>query len=291
MKKRIAVFANAWSESILSNSLEGVKECAKENDVDVFVFLGYAAYGMGEDEQREEKRIYQLPDLAEFDGVIMFSSTMNFQELMEDIRVRAIKAKVPLVSVGIKMEGASYVGTSNKESMCELVRHLVEKHNVRDVEFIGGPKGNDSSDERLEAIREVFEEKHLTFDDSHVHHGDWGVRTAVDQVSEILSMRKDHLPDAFLCANDNLALGICDVIEKAGLSIPKDVIVTGYDKLYDGQIFYPSMCTVGQDNFGAGKAACESLMKMIATGATEDVIIRNQFVPNQSCGCEGEDID
>ena len=71
MKKKIAVFSNAWGAKSLSDSLEGIMESAKRYDTDVFLFVSYAALGNKEEDRHEEIRIYDLPDIEDFDGIII----------------------------------------------------------------------------------------------------------------------------------------------------------------------------------------------------------------------------
>lgn len=285
MKKRIAVFSNAWAQDSLSNSLEGLMESAKRYDTDVFVFLSHAAVGHAQKELKEELRIFDLPDLREFDGVIIFSAMMNFNELVFRLCEEALDAKVPVVSVGIEVEGTVYVGNTNKESMIEMVEHLVNDHNVKDIEFIAGPEDNNDSNERIESVREVFSEHGLEFRESDIYYTDWSSRNAWAAAKDIFVKRKDNLPDAIICANDIIAMAACTEAENRGITVPDDLIVVGYDNLYDAQIFYPSISTVGQDYRQMGAEACNMLMEALG-GKCEPVrIVRNQFNPNQSCGC------
>ena len=291
MKRKIAVFANAWSEKNLSDALEGIKCVAKEKDIDLFVFISHAAPGMSANEQREEKRIYQLPDFRDFDGLIVFSSTMNFDELVEDARDRAVEAGIPAVSIGSKIDGMVSVEMSNKATMRELVEHLVACHGVSDVEFIAGPKGSENSDARVDAWREVFEEHNLEMNEERVHYTDWSAREAIVVVEEILARRKENLPDAIICANDFIAMGVSGLLNEVGIRMPEDIIVTGYDYTYDGQVFSPALCTVGQNDYLVGQTAAEKLINMISGGVEENAVINNIFINNQSCGCEREGLD
>lgn len=291
MKRKIAVFANAWSEKNLSDALEGIKCVAKEKDIDLFIFLSHAAPGMNANEQREEKRIYQLPDFRDFDGLIVFSSTMNFDDLVIDARDRAAEAGIPAISIGSKVDGMVSVEMSNKATMRELVEHLVTCHGVSDVEFIAGPKGSENSDARVDAWHEVFEEHNLETNEERVHYTDWSAREAIAVVEEILARRKENLPDAFVCANDYIAMGVSGLLNEVGIRMPEDVIVTGYDYTYDGQIFSPALCTVGQNDYLVGQTAAEKLINMISGGVEENVVINNIFINNQSCGCEREGLD
>lgn len=291
MKRKIAVFANAWSEKNLSDALEGIKCVAKEKDIDLFVFLSHAAPGMNANEQREEKRIYQLPDFRDFDGLIVFSSTMNFDDLVIDARDRAAEARIPAISIGSKVDGMVSVEMSNKATMRELVEHLVTCHEVSDVEFIAGSKGSENSDARVDAWREVFEEHNLETNEERVHYTDWSTREAIVVVEEILARRKENLPDAIICANDFIAMAVSGLLNEVGIRMPEDIIVTGYDYTYDGQVFSPALCTVGQNDYLVGQTAAEKLINMISGGVEENVVINNIFINNQSCGCEREGLD
>ncbi len=285
MKRKIAVFSNAWSEKSLSDALEGIKERAQEEDFDIFVFLSHAAPGNDANEQREEKRIYQLPDLEDFDGGIIFSSAMNFHDLVEDIWQRARKAGVPLVSIGEKLEGCPLVEFNNKDSMKQLVEHLITVHGIKDIEFIAGMKDSVDSNIRIEAAREVMQKYNLVLDEPNLHYGDWSVFGAMKTTADIIESREGKLPDAFICANDTLAMSVCVELENHGFHVPNDTVVTGYDRIYDGQIFDPSLCTVGRDDKLSGKMAFDSLLLAIQEQKNEDIIIDSEFIPNQSCGC------
>lgn len=291
MKKKIAVFANAWSEKTLSDALEGLQAVAKEHDYDLFVFVSHAAPGMTEVEQREEKRIYKLPDMSDFDGLIVFSATMNFNDLVEDARDRAKEAGIPSVSVGYQVDGMVSVEMSNEETMMELVEHLVTAHGVKTAEFIAGPAGNESSDLRINAWKKVFAKHNLPVDDNCIHYSDWSVRGAMDKAHEVLDKYGKDLPDAIICANDQIGMAVCGELEEAGIHVPEDVIVTGYDNTYEGQIFYPAMCTVGQDNYEAGRVALQLLLQKLEGKEVNNTVIQNHLFTNQSCGCCREGLD
>lgn len=291
MKRKVAVFGNAWSEKNLSDTLDGVKKVAVEHDFDLFVFISHAAPGMSEDEQREEKRIYQLPDLGEFDGLIVLSSTMNFEHLVTDAAKRAREAGIPAISVGLKVEGMTYVQMGNMESMCQLVEHLVTEHGVKNAEFIAGTADNENSRTRIEAWRKVFQKHQLAAEDERIHYTDWSAHASMEATKKIIEKCAGNLPDALICANDYLAIAACKEVEKAGYRVPEDIIVTGYDHTYEGEIFYPSLCTVGQNDFLVGERAMELLMDRLKGSEVSDIVVANEFIKSESCGCTGANVD
>ena len=76
MKKKIAVCANGWNYDMLLSALEGMKEHALKEDFDTFVFLSFASYSEHVDLMRGELNIYELLDPADYDGVIVFSTSI-----------------------------------------------------------------------------------------------------------------------------------------------------------------------------------------------------------------------
>ena len=80
MKKKVAVFANGWSNEYLELTIEGMRKRADEENIDLFVFVNYSA---GEDDNERdnigERGMFTLPDLSQFDGVVLFGNIINME--------------------------------------------------------------------------------------------------------------------------------------------------------------------------------------------------------------------
>ena len=124
MKKKIAVCANGWNYDMLLSALEGMKEHALKEDFDTFVFLSFASYSEHVDLMRGELNIYELLDPADYDGVIVFSTSINSEEDALNICKKAKALNVPVVSIGMDIEGIHSVRVNNEAGMRELVDHL-----------------------------------------------------------------------------------------------------------------------------------------------------------------------
>ncbi|SCX08353.1 diguanylate cyclase (GGDEF) domain-containing protein [Lachnospiraceae bacterium YSD2013] len=284
MKKKIAIYANGWGADNVALFIRGIEYYLADKNSDLFTFLSYGFYSMSKGDEDAENKVFDIVDADRFDGAIVFSNGLNSTSEAERIVARAVKAGVPVVSLGIHFPGASFVNVNSYIGMRELSQHLVYEHKVRDVVYLAGNEGNPDSESRLGALSEVLEEvggKVRT-----IHYTNWATDRTVEIIDEFYSS-KDKLPDAFVCANDYIALAACSELENVGINVPDDVLVTGFDGIKDGKTFYPSISTVVQDYFAQGEACAEIILKKIeehSTAPTER-LIASRFLPGESCGC------
>ena len=292
MKKKIAVCANGWNYETLSLALDGISEYAKKEDFDIFTFMSYASYSEHATMVQGELNIYKLIDPTDYDGIIVFSTHLNSEGTAVSICREAKEKNIPVVSVGMEIEGVDSVLTSNRQGMRDLVSHLIEKHDVKRVFFIGGTLDHVDSIARLEETRAVMEEHGLKLPDSDVGYGRWSNRHTADLVDTVIDSEKG-LPDAFVCANDIMAMSACTELEMRGYKVPEDVIVTGFDNLEDGKDFYPVLSSVGQNFREVGYRACEIIFENSKKAkAPVRVKVESEFYCGESCGCSGsEDYD
>ena len=285
MKKRIAVFANGWNSENLSNFMMGIEKYTKPETMDFFIFLSYASYGYNEINKKAEALVYELPDLKSFDGIIIFCPGLNFQEVIERIQEKADESGIPVISIGLKHPGHYYVGADNYIGMKELVDHMIEKHHCRKIMFIAGSKENDDSNIRLKAIYDSTKEHGITFGERDVFYSEWEVRRAMEYIQENFK-NPEEFPDAFLCANDQLALAISQLVEAGYHLNPCNVKITGFDHLDSSKIYYPSISTVDQEYGTIGRKATEMLQKLFEGKAVDqETLVPCRFVVGESCGC------
>ena len=189
-----------------------------------------------------------------------------------------------MVSLGIHFQDANFVNVNSYIGMRELSRHLVYDHNARDIVFLGGNEGNPDSDARYGALSEVLKEVGCKV--RTVHYTNWATDVTIDTIKELYNT-KDKLPDAFVCANDYIALAACSAFESLDINVPDDVLVTGFDGIRDGKTFFPSISTVVQDYYAQGEACAEIIYKQIIekSMAPTERLIASDFLGGESCGC------
>ena len=89
MKKKIAVFTTGWCCEILSQFLNGMQSVLKEENADIFLFTCYPTYIDTPAIKHGELNIFTLPDLHDFDGVVIFASGLDFQDEIDKIMARS----------------------------------------------------------------------------------------------------------------------------------------------------------------------------------------------------------
>ena len=95
------------------------------------------------------------------------------------------------------------------------------------------------------------------------------------------------LPDAIVCANDQMAIGVVRTLTARGIRIPEEVAVVGFDDIFPGSLCDPPLTTIHQPMRLLGERACARLLDRIADPslrpATE--LLPTELVLRSSCGC------
>ena len=121
-----------------------------------------------------------------------------------------------------------------------------------------------------------------------------GVQTCALPISEDsgvaaarLLLGRTTLPQAVACANDQMAIGAMRELQRAGVRIPAEVAITGFDDLYPSRIIDPPLTTVSQPIHELGSRATHRLISRIATPglAPRAELLPTQVVIRTSCGC------
>lgn len=285
MKRKIAVLANGWNYQSISHALKGIRSVTDKLDIDVFLFLSFAAYAQSASRNAGEDAIFSLTDYTEFDGVIIFSEMLNSTETPKRIAKTLVENKIPAVSVGLPMEGLDFVGIDNFKGMYQMVDHLVKEHHIKNPVFLAGAKEHPDSNERLDATRQALAANGIELKDENIRYTNWEYMASMEFA--MYYARLPQKPDAFICANDYNAIAACIGLNKLGYSVPKDFIVTGFDKIAYAETFYPSITTVYQDYEKIGYIAAWQLMEKVeGISHANQVIVSSSFVKNESCGCK-----
>ena len=108
-------------------------------------------------------------------------------------------------------------------------------------------------------------------------------------VRDILTWPRSELPDAIVCANDQMAIGAIRELQIAGIRVPADVAVVGFDDMHASTLVAPPLTTVRQPMRLLGERACSRLLERIADPALPRHVERlpTELIIRESCGCGG----
>ncbi len=231
--------------------------------------------------------IFHLPDFELVDLMIIFPETLKNKYVTENLISYAKAYKTPVICIDGEYSGCTNIKYTYTEGFEAVVRHVVEFHGKRDVYMMAGFKGNSFSEERISVFKKVLFENGITFTDDMLGYGDfwsdptWNTMTKLDE-----SGRK--MPQAFICANDTMAITVGRFLEEKGFKIPDEVIVTGFDATYGNRIYASAEYSTATLDLAQ---MCD-IIEITAQGYEEGVEIPCtkyvKYAPSfsQSCGCQ-----
>jgi LacI family transcriptional regulator len=117
---------------------------------------------------------------------------------------------------------------------------------------------------------------------------DWRDGYAPGQAAIRSLIESGERPEALLCSNDDMAIGAIAACVAAGLRVPEDIAITGFDNTTAGRYACPPLTTVAQPTEAVAKKAVELLLKQTrgeTISASEELVkLPCQLVVRQSCG-------
>ncbi|MDR2986974.1 MAG: substrate-binding domain-containing protein, partial [Nocardiopsaceae bacterium] len=104
---------------------------------------------------------------------------------------------------------------------------------------------------------------------------------------QMLAKGRADLPDAVVCANDQMAIGMVQALSAAGVRVPCDIAVVGFDDIFPGSLCDPPLTTVHQPMRLLGERACTRLLDRIARPGLRQKVetLPTELVLRSSCGC------
>ncbi len=255
-----------FGDRYFSQLLQGISDVLAERSIGMMLWLG---------NRSKEETLERILSMRMLDAVIV---TAHF---LEDPLVDGLLASsLPTVLVGHRSadRAASFVDIDDMRAADLLVSHLVRVGRRR-IGHVTGARGSFAAEHRVAGYRRAMERAGLSTDDL-VIDGDFTVEAGAAGAAELL----ERGVDAIFCANDFAAQGALATIKEAGLRVPGDVALAGFDDLDFAAEMDPPLTTVRQDIRQQGAEAAESLVHLLEDpeGGPRRVILPTELVIRQS---------
>ncbi len=215
---------------------------------------------------------------ARVDGLAMMTGR---EQLTEDER-ESLRRRLPVVLVA-SGAGPHAIGTENRASARALTEHLLG-HGRRRLQFVGDPRLASDAAERFAGFAAANAEAGLPvrapvpvgFSEADGRH----------YARQLLADPADA-PDAVVCVNDEMAVALMDELQSAGVVIPDDLAITGWDDIMTARYTRPGLTSVAQPVRDLGRLAATTLHQLIAGGAPAagPTCLPTRIVYRGSCGC------
>jgi DNA-binding LacI/PurR family transcriptional regulator len=197
------------------------------------------------------------------------------------------RRKVPLVfiDVGPKRPGISLLKVDYHHGIRQGVQHLAALGH-RNISFISGPANLHSAQSRLAAFCASLKECGIPLDPASVVEGDHTMEGGIAAMDRLLAA--NTIPSAVMCSNDMTAIGVLHKLYRAGLRVPDDLSVIGFDDIHIAEVTIPPLTTVQMSRFELARAAVTALRTHVEQSESStpqrEYKIRTDLIVRESTG-------
>ncbi len=232
-----------------------------------------------------EYNIFNLINYAMIDVMIVLKITFASVAVYQQIIKRCKEEHIPVVIYDGKEEHAWNVTFDQSDSMYRMVRHFIEHHGFTEINFFTSMRDEFHGNLRLASYKKALEESGIAYDDTRVFEGRYDRYAAMKETERMLAENK-KLPQAIVCANDTMAMGVIKVLEEHDICCPQDVAVSGYDGIREGTTHAPRITTIRPAYADGAKRAVQMALQILhGETVDQDTVCKANLVLTESCGC------
>jgi LacI family transcriptional regulator len=253
--------------------MQGIAQACNTHHYILSLFLFYTE----EEEQRLSPRVTRKQLV---DGVIVTALPVN-----DPLTIQLLENDVPFVMIGRPTDpsGISFVDADNTEGAYKAVSHLAWLGRCR-IATITGPLDTSVGLDRRQGYLNALNERGYSLDEALISEGDF------TETGGYLAMQRllPHRPDAVFAASDTMAMGALRALRSAGLAVPDDIALVGFDDLPGAAIADRPLTTIRQPVHQLGGQAVASLIDILTHGPQppRQIVLATQLVIRGSCGAK-----
>lgn len=264
----ICMFVNDLGGPFYSEVLKGIQEVVLCNSYNLI-----ACSPSMTEKYLSERRV---------DGAIILSPNIP-----DELLIRVAEPQFPIVCMDrdLKCENIYNVLLDNISGAYQATKHLIELGH-RKIAYISGPNISYDNIKRLEGYKQALYENDLAFDQSLVVQGRFTEEGGYGAAKMLLlnsKLSKNPL-DAIFCANDEMAIGAVNALNEAGVKVPEDISIVGYDDIRLSSYIHPPLTTISHNQYEWGTMAAN----LVFQGFRKDfkdgrIILPAKLVVRDSC--------
>ncbi len=276
-------------DSFLSNVFRGIQAAAQQMGWNLMISCGVIQRGLHANLTRPAWPLL-IPE-ADFlpvgpwncDGILVvppFHVTVGL-DYIRDLQAKGF----PIAYTGDWEEGPGAV-VDNITGVKSALFHLVE-HGHRHIAFVAGRKSLLEGDSvaRMKGYQQGLVDAGLPYDPQLIEYGFHTIPGGYEAGKKLLAKKKHFT--AIIASNDQSAIGAIDALKEAGLLVPQDVAVIGFDDRLEGRANVPSLTTIHYPMFEMGFRTAEILNSILQRDQSAAKLVRvpTRLLIRESCGC------
>ncbi len=218
--------------------------------------LSVAYFNTDEDLNGHRRVITSALDGSKVDGLIVVGSHLGDKSTLLEIAGRGLA--ISLIERSFADPIIPCVVSDNFGGATMAVEHLLGLGHER-IGLIAGNLHYQTAIDRLDGYKSTLARHGLQYEDELIAYGDFRYKTGREAMKQLLALAKR--PTAVFACNDMMAIGAMQAIGEAGLSIPRDIAVIGYDDIALAGVVFPQLTTIRQPLFEMGSLAAQGLIE------------------------------
>lgn len=235
--------------------------------------------------------LFDMADNMPLSAMLIHAQSINNKEYVEYLIDMGKRKDIPIFvydcsNMGITAdEGVITINLNYKQGFADGVKHILEHHNCKNVYMLAGIKGNQFSEERIDAYKQEMTAHGFEVKEDNILYGDFWEVPAQAAVNNLLDSNLPK-PDAICCANDSMAIAAARCLQTRGYRVPEDVKIVGFDGIEDGKYNFPVIATCQPVLDVVPDFIFDAIKNGMRTG---ELFVPLKFYPKESCGCENID--
>jgi LacI family transcriptional regulator len=237
---------------------------------------GYHLLLSGSHSDRDEMRAVVQAVRGLVDGLIVMSPDLEPSTLLADL-----PSGIDVVMLNSRVEGRASITVDNSGGARDVVRHLQSLGHTR-IAFIAGPPHNADAEQRRRGFRAATRAAGI---EAFELPGFFTETSGHEAAQQILAM--NPRPSAVFAANDSMAIGALSAFRDAGLRVPEDLAIVGFDDIPIARFLTPPLTTVRVEIAELGRRAVGHVIGSLESGgngAKKRDVIKTTLVVRESCG-------
>lgn len=264
------------SNTFFSKILRGIEETLFE-----------AGYGMIisdlDGSPEKEAHFAAFTAAGRVDGAILLNGHLFGQS--REGEGKPARITIPLVALCEAIPGADIpqIEIDNRAAASRMAQHLASLGHRR-IAYVSGPTSNILERERFQGFKDGLAAAGLPFDPSLVIPGDYTIEAGVTAGQDLVA--RSTRPTAVFCTSDEMAIGLMRTLFSAGLKVPEDISVAGFDDIEFAAVAEPSLTTIHQPRRELGQAAASALIDLLQGRSSSkrirletELVIRDSVAP------------
>jgi LacI family transcriptional regulator len=210
----------------------------------------------------DDYKTFTFINKRSFDGIILMSQSDSDNSFIYYL----MEKKIPLVVLNRDINESCLVNilSSDKKGAYEAVMYLIENGH-KNIAIIEGKEGFNSTIERKNGFLDALTESKLPIKNEYMVKGDFTIESGYNAMKKLLKL--SIIPTAVFCSNDEMAVGAMKATFEAGLDVPRDISIMGFDGNRLGAYLRPTLTTVRRPIIEVSRKGAEKLLNIIGNNS------------------------